>query len=96
MEITPQIADELRAWVRIAEEQLRQDRGATKAQIEQDRINRMACDRAEVLCCRRMLTELEALPQETEAALRHGPVPVMGDGTLADPEKYGVISIDTT
>ena len=63
MEITPQIADELRAWIKVAEEQLRQDRASgikTPHQIEQDRINRAACDRAEVLYCKRMLAELDA------------------------------------
>ena len=55
----PDIDAELREWIRIAEEQLRQDLAAKKSQIEIDRINRAACERAEVLCCRVMLAELD-------------------------------------
>ena len=57
-----QIAEELLAWVELAEDQLRQDRGITTAsnpvtlpdsrrQTETDRINAMACDRATRLWC---------------------------------------------
>ena len=41
-----------------------------------------------------LLASIYRLPPETEEAIRKGPSPVMADGTLADPEKYGVISID--
>ena len=55
----PDIDAELREWIRIAKEQIQQDRGASKVQIEKDRINRAACERAEVLFCQIMLAELD-------------------------------------
>ena len=47
----PGVADEILAWIEVAEEQWRLDRGEKKAQIETDRINRAACERATRLWC---------------------------------------------
>ena len=47
----PGVADEILAWIEVAEEQRRLDRGEKKAQIETDRINRAACEQATRLWC---------------------------------------------
>ena len=60
MEITPRIADELLAWIKVAKDQLRDDLISKNAHVEIDKVNRAACKRAEVLYCKRTMEELDA------------------------------------
>ena len=67
-----QMADELLAWIDVAEDQLRRDREIpnpvtlpdSKMQAETDRINAMACERATRGWCLEQLTH--AMPGEDE------------------------------
>ena len=67
-----EIADELLAWIEVAKDQLRRDRGISNPvplpnsgkQAETDRINAMACERATRGWCLEQLTH--AMPGEDE------------------------------